>query len=279
MNAKRLLYTVLSAVMFVSGAVLLFYFFWENGYIDMPVSNSGSVDEDVDFTYPSLPSKIEPSATSETNPGSEPGETTSGEFDPDSQYTNIIDFDQLKKSNNEIIGWLYMTAPYINQPILMSKKDDAYYLSHGPNGKYSKKGSFYIENSYNRPDFEDPVTIIYGHRKSDGSMFGTLQATMAKTDINKDPQYVVIYLPNTTKIFHIIATVRQDSNHILYYNNFNSREEYDAFFDKVYSSKGTGVQLVPNEKPQYGDRVLILSTCFKGDRTNRFLVIAKELKK
>lgn len=276
MNAKRLLYSVLSAVMFVSGAVLLFYFFWENGYIDMPIA-SGTVDEEVDYTTPSLPSKIEPS-TAETTGDNGTNETTS-DYDTNNQYTNIIDFEQLKKSNSEIVGWLYMTAPYINQPVLMSKKDDAFYLSHGPNGKYSKRGSFFIEDSYNRPDFEDPVTIIYGHRKSDGSMFGTIQSTMEKTDITKDPQYVVIYLPNTTKIYHIIATVRHDSNHVLYYNNFNKREDYDAFFNKVYSSKGTGVQLVQGEKPMYGDKVLILSTCFKGDRTNRFLVIAKELKK
>lgn len=270
MNTKRLLYSVLSAVMFVSGAVLLFYFFWANGYIDMPVSGPAVNEDEVDYTIPSMPSKIEPS----TNPTGE----TESDYETDSQYKNTIDFTQLKQSNNDIVGWIYMTSPSVNAPVLMSKKDDTFYLSHGPNGKYSKKGSYYIERSYNRSDFDDPVTIIYGHRKSDGTMFGKLQSTLDKIDINKEPQYVVIYLPNSTKIYHIVATYRHDSSHVLYYNDFSKQNEYEAFFNKVYSSKGTGVQLVKEDKPQFGDKVLILSTCFKGDRTNRFLVIAKELK-
>ena len=277
MNAKRLLYSVLSTVMFISGAVLLFYFFWANGYIDMPSVIPVETEDDVDYTTPSLPSSIEPS-TNHTESGNEGTVETTNNFEPDNKYTNIIDFDSLKKSNDEIVGWIYMTSPSVNAPVLMSKNDDAFYLSHGPNAKYSKRGSFYIENSYNHDDFEDPVTIIYGHRKSDGSMFGKLQSTLDKIDINKDPQYVVIYLPESTKIFHIVATYRHDSSHVLYYNNFNKQESYDKFFDMVFSSKGSGVQLVQEDKPRFGDKVLILSTCFKGDRTNRYLVIAKELK-
>lgn len=273
MNSRRLLYSVLSAVLFLSGALLLFYFFRENGYIEIPVPAALSEDE-IDFTYPDLPSKIDPSGTDPSGNGSD---GTTNEFDPESNYNNPVDFNELKKTNNEIVGWIYMTSPAVNAPVLMSKKNDAYYLSHGPNGKYSKKGSFYIENTYNHPDFEDPVTIIYGHRKSDGSMFGSLQTALEKIDINKEPQYLVIYLPDSTKTYRIVATARHDSSHIMCYNNFKNKEGYDAFFSKIYSSKGKGVQLINDEQPQFGDRVLILSTCFKGDRTNRFLVIAKEL--
>ena len=170
-----------------------------------------------------------------------------------------------------------MTAPEISQPILMHKKDDDFYLSHNFVGKYSRDGSFYIEKSYNSPDFDDPVTIIYGHRRRSGHMFGDLQNTISKKDINADPQYVVIYLPNSTKTYHIIATIRHDSTHILHYNDFSKKSVFDEFFAKAYKQTGTGVQLVGAEKPQYGDKVLILSTCLVGDRTKRFLVIAKEL--
>lgn len=273
MNMRRLLYIVISAAMFISGAVLLFYFFWENGYIEMPAPAASS-QEETDFTYPSLPSVIEPS---EAKKGANGSSETVNEFEPDSVYTNPVDFDELKKTNNEIVGWIHMTSPDVNAPVLMSKNNDSYYLSHGPNGKYSKKGSFYIENTYNRSDFEDPVTIIYGHRKSDGSMFGSLQTALEKIDINKDPQYIVIYLPDSAKTYRIVATARHDSSHVMCYNNFRKKDGFDAFFNKIYGSKGKGVQLVKEEQPKYGDRVLILSTCFKGDRTNRFLVVAKEL--
>ena len=261
--------------MFISGAVLLLYFFWANGYIDMPVPAQTEAEEG--FTYPSLPSNIAPETSKSAGSGEGTGEGTA-ETKPGSQFVNNINFDELKKTNNEIIGWIQMVSPEVNAPVLMSNKDDDFYLSHGPNKKYNKRGSFYIEKTYNTPDFNDPVTIIYGHRKADGSMFGSLQKTLEKIDISSQPQYVVIYLPNSTKIYHIIATIRHDSHHVLAYNNFSKQKEYDDFFNMVYSSKGSGVQLVDGEKPVFGDKILILSTCFKADRTNRYLVIAKELK-
>ena len=48
MNTKKLVYSILSAVMFISGAVLILYFFWANGYIDMPVP--AVTEETEDFT-------------------------------------------------------------------------------------------------------------------------------------------------------------------------------------------------------------------------------------
>ena len=65
MNKERLIYSVLSAVMFISGAVLLVYYYWANGYIDMPV-NPGVAEEEVDYTNPSLPKTIEPTITETT---------------------------------------------------------------------------------------------------------------------------------------------------------------------------------------------------------------------
>ena len=136
MNTKKLVYSILSAVMFVSGAVLLLYFFWANGYIDMPVPAQTEAEEG--FTYPSLPSNIAPE-TSKSSGGS--GEGTA-ETKPGSQFVNNINFDELKKTNNEIIGWIQMVSPEVNAPVLMSNKDDDFYLSHGSNKKYNKRGSF-----------------------------------------------------------------------------------------------------------------------------------------
>ena len=119
--------------------------------------------------------------------------------------------------------------------------------------------------------------MIYGHRQSDGAMFGNLETTINEIDINADPQYIVIYLPNSTKIYHIVATICHNNTHILHYNNFSKKSDWDKFFNNAYKQSGKGVQLVEGEKPQYGDNVLILSACLRTDRTKRFLVIAKEL--
>ena len=59
--------------------------------------------------------------------------------------------------------------------------------------------------------------------------------------------------------------------------NQRKYEVYDEFFDEVFSLSGDGVHLIADEKPKFGDRVLILSTCLRTDRTKRYLVIAKEI--
>lgn len=262
---KRIVYTLLSAVMFISAGILLFYFFWANGYIDPPKTAPTTTYSE--FTYPSLPSEvtIEPSATSSN------GENTE---DP---YVNPVNFAELQAVNPEIVGWIYMTTPFISQPILIDLSEKDYYLSRDATGQYDRRGSLYIQSEYNNPDFEDPCTIIYGHRISDGSMLGNLQASFEDIDINENSQYVVIYLPEKTKIYYIIATITYDESHILYYNDFYSEEGFNRFFDRVYSSTGDVVQLVEDARPQFGDNVLILSTCLRTDRTRRYLVIAKEI--
>ena len=145
MNTKRLLYSVMSAVMFISGILLMFYFLWTNGYINVP-RGIIPTEEITDFTYPSLPSEIKPSetkqASTETNQA-ETGETqNSNRGKSGVQYDSPVDFAELKKTNNEIVGWLYMTDPSISQPILMHKNNDDFYLSHNVTGKYSRDGSF-----------------------------------------------------------------------------------------------------------------------------------------
>lgn len=268
MNKKRVLYILLSAVMFISGGILLFYFFWANGYFAPPkVSPTETYAE---FTYPSLPSEIKPSeiVTETIDPALE---------NKEGQLKNPVNFDELRKTNSDIIGWIYMTSPYISQPVLMKKGNDAFYLSHDATGNYQKNGSIFAEYTYNKDPFNDPVTILYGHRQSDGAMFGNLETTINEIDINADPQYIVIYLPNSTKIYQIVATFCHDNSHILHYNNFKNKSDYEAFIKKAYSAKGSGVQHVESEKPKYGDKLVILSACLRTDRTKRFLVIAKEL--
>ena len=104
---KRIVYTLLSAVMFISAGILLFYFFWANGYIDPPKTAPTTTYSE--FTYPSLPSEvtIEPSAT-----------IISGEKIED-PYVNPVNFAELQAVNPEIVGWIYMTTPFISQPVLI----------------------------------------------------------------------------------------------------------------------------------------------------------------
>ena len=258
---KRYLWVTLAAVMFIGSVSIIFYYLWANGWFG-PVKESSPTTTYAEFTYPSL-----------TDPEIVP-------YDPEQPQSteeteSPVNFEELQAVNPDIIGWIYMVNPAISLPVLRSPTDDSLYLYHDANGEYQREGSLFVEHQYNSDDFSDMCTVIYGHRMSDGPMFGTMQATFSESDLWQDDQYIVIYTPKLTQIYQIIATFPHDNSHILYYNDFTNESEYAQFVDEVFSMSGQDVHLVEDEKPEYGDRLLILSSCLWGDRTSRYLVMAK----
>ncbi len=260
---KKYLYVTLAAIMFIGSVSIIFYYLWANGWFG-PVKESTPTTTFAEFTYPSL---TEPEITAYDPEAPQSTEVT--------EYQSPVNFEELQAVNPDIIGWIYMSNPEISLPVLRSPTDDSLYLYHDANGEYQREGSLFVEHQYNSDDFSDMCTIIYGHRMSDGSMFGTMQATFSESEIWDESQYVVIYTPELTHIYQIIATFPHDNSHILYYNDFTNESEYAQFVDGVFSMSGNDVHLVQDEKPEYGDQLLILSSCLWGDRTSRFLVMAK----
>ncbi|SCW59381.1 Sortase family protein [Ruminococcaceae bacterium YRB3002] len=268
---KRMMWGTMSAVMFISAAVLIFYFFWANGFITPP--EIAPTTEYTEFTYPSLPSAEQLTPEAVEYHINKLNEDRKGQL-----YVNPVNFEELQASNPDIIGWLYMTKPLISQPILRSSTDDAFYLSHNAEKKYDRAGSLFVEHAYNGSTFDDNVTVIYGHRMSSGAMFGSLQSTLSGIDLSSDEQFIVIYTPDGYKIYQICATIPHDKKHLMYYNNFDSESGFNRFIKQVYNSRGSAVDLNNEARPVYGDKIIILSTCLRGDRTQRFLVIAKQVR-
>ena len=247
---KKITWGIMSAVMFISAGILIFYFFWANGYIDPPdTAPSTSYSE---FTYPSLPSVIELTPT--------PVDAS---------------VDYMDKRNEDHSGAGY-TSPVNFAELQAGSGNDSFYLSHDAMENYDRAGSLFVEH-YNGTTFDDMVTIIYGHRMSSGAMFGSLQSALEDVDLTSEPQYIVIYLPDKIKMYQIFATVPHDNKHIMYYHNFNNESVYNQFISEVYSATGSEVDRVDSLRPHYGDKLLILSTCLRRDRTQRFLVLAKEI--
>ena len=97
--------------------------------------------------------------------------------DDEDGYKSPVDFDYYQKKNPDVCAWLEIPGTDIDHPILQNPDDDEYYSRRSWNKKKSSKGSLFTQATYNSTDFSDPVTIIYGHRTNDGSMFGQLQKT------------------------------------------------------------------------------------------------------
>lgn len=276
---RRIAWIVASVVMFAASIGLILYYLWGNGYL-WKAKTAPPPPTYEEFTYPSFDesemaelTKITTAAPTAPDTPTEPTEPTKDL----PHFESPVNFDELQQSNPEIIGWIYMSKPEISLPILRSFTDDTWYLYRDAVGNYKREGSLFVEHEFNTFDFSDPVTVIYGHRMSSGSMFGTLQATLSEDGYFDEDRYIVIFTPNETKIYQIFATLPSDSSHILYYNDFNADGVFDEYFDAVFAQTGVDVHLVPEAKPSNGDHVLVLSSCLWGDRSRRFLVFAKEV--
>lgn len=173
------------------------------------------------------------------------------------------------------VAWLEIPGAEFRQPVMQHDSDDSYYASHDAGNDEAAYGALYTQSAYNAADFSDPVTIIYGSSKTDGAPFRDLQELYSgRFDECRD---IYLHLPEETLQYKVLAAVPYSSVHILHYYDFAVERRHDDFFDEVYSTRLLGMHLDKENRPRYGENVLILSTGLCGDNMQRYLVIAKRI--
>lgn len=194
------------------------------------------------------------------------------EVEPE-KYVSPIDFTALQEKNPDIFGWLDIPGTDTSYPLLQSQENDNFYMRHDAYGNYDSAGSLFCEHQYNRNDMTDPATVIYGHRQNDGSMFGALQQTFSNPESFASHRTIVVYLPDRELHYQVRAALPYDNRHILYQYDFHDTQSYSNFLYSIYNARALGINYA-DETIETDDTLLILSTCLKGNRKNRFLVVA-----
>jgi len=198
----------------------------------------------------------------------------------DNQVTNrnqYVDFDYWQSRNPDVYAWIYVPDANISYPIVQRNGDDGYYLRRDIDGKNATAGTLFTEGSYNKKDFSDPVTIVYGHSMRDGTMFGTLE-TFGKSLSFDDTNMIYIYTPENVFTYTVVAAVPYTNMHILYYNDFSNEIMFDDFFNNLFASRSLIANIDWDNIPKFGDKVIILSTCLKSDSKQRYLLVGKLIK-
>lgn len=190
------------------------------------------------------------------------------------EYTSPVDFAALQAVNPDICAWLDIPGTAISYPILQRAGDDAFYLDHGENSQPSAAGALFIEGC-NAPDFTDPAIAVYGHHMRSGAYFGNLQDAFETAEGFAALRELRVYLPDKQLRFAVFAAVPYNSTHLLKAYQFGNPYEYYDFIDRICAVRGFSAQVDGQLVPEFGDRLLILSTCLKGDNTRRYLVIGK----
>ena len=212
---------------------------------------------------------IEPTVT---DPAGE--DPVSAEPDPP-PYESPVDFAAWQEKNPDVYAWLSIPGTQISYPVVQHPTLDEFYLNHDATGAWAAAGALFTQATYNSLTFEDPVTVVYGHRQNDGTMFGDLQPLyLGDADFSQINE-IVIYLPDGEQHYQIFAAVPHSNEHLLYAYDFSRKESYQEFLDGVYATTDSAANFDLSAAADVNDRLVILSTCLKTNRTNRFLVIGK----
>ena len=191
----------------------------------------------------------------------------------------MLQLEELKKENNDIVAWLEIPNTKINYPVLQTS-DNEYYMKHNYKKEKSGDGSIFLDKDYNW-DTPSSNLLIYGHNNKNGNMFQDLlkyedenyykeHPTIQFTTVNEDCTYDII------AVFKSRVYYKSEQNVFRYYYfiNAENEEEYNNYVEesKKASLYDTG------KTAEYGDQLLTLSTCEYSQEDGRFVIVARKVK-
>lgn len=181
-----------------------------------------------------------------------------------------VDFDALRVTCPDIVGWIEIPGTVIDYPIVQGE-DNIFYLKHLPDGTANVNGSIMMDQ-VNSPVFADDVTILHGHHMRSGAMFGDLDEYEREAYYLEHPM-MRLYTPAGDYDVAIFAAYSVDGATFAYPTVFSGREGFEAFLHRAR----TRSYFQTDVEVEYGDRILMLSTCAYAYENERFLVVGKIL--
>lgn len=182
-----------------------------------------------------------------------------------------IDFATLWQTCPDAYSWIRIPNTQVDYPVCqMVEGDQSFYLNHRADKVAEFAGAIYSEN-YNRRDYTDPVTVLYGHDMSNGSMFQNLHLyeDRAFFEENKD---VIVYMPDKVLHYKIFAAYNYDDRHLLLANdNFTDPFVLDKFQQEILAQQSMTGFVDQNTQLTKDSHILTLSTCNAYD-DQRYLV-------
>jgi len=209
------------------------------------------------------------------------GEPVNPPDDTDSDYWDFVklplidvDIAALKNRNADTVGFLSVAGTNINYPVVQTSDND-YYLTHSFKKDSNRAGWIFMDYR-SQASLSDRNTIIYGHGRIDGAMFGSLKNILDTAWVdNRDNQVIRYVTESETMLFQVFAvyTVPSESQYIQ--TVFSSDTEYQNWLDTMINRSQYNFHTTLNEN----DQILTLSTCYGASSQDRVVMQAKLIKK
>ena len=228
------------------------------------------------------------------DPAIEEPDDTANRVEPD-PIVAPDDMEATFKKYPDVYAWIDVpefastlgSSTELSYPVAQHPTDRSFYLDHDLDGNKNKAGTIFSEaqvvttrdgkeyvKEINGVDLNDPVTVLYGHNQANRTMFGGLQTYASKMDFSKE-NLVYMYQTDRRITYQIVGGVQYVTEHIIYYHDFTKEEVFNSFFDQLWKETDGTTNLDKDNKPVFGDKVLILSVCKNGDDNHRYLIVCK----
>ena len=218
----------------------------------------------------------EPAPQQTATPSAEPDPEENPDAPEEAEHKLLqipFDFDAMHEINPDIYAWLVVPGTNIDCPILQSQTDDEFYNDHGIDAKPFILGAVYSQKTYNTRTFQDPMTFLYGHGTYAGQPADFDQLNdFADEHFFDTHREILVYVRDKMYVYTIYAACNHGSEHILHYSDFSDESSFNLFFDGFYDDTKSCDHLIPEAMPQFGDKLLTLSTCYEPNKSQRYLV-------
>lgn len=185
----------------------------------------------------------------------------------------LVEYATLYEINPDMAGWIAIDGTRINYPVMHAPDRKDHYLQRDFRGEHSAWGCIYAWEACDLETPSDNVTL-FGHHMKDGSMFAGLDAYTEKEFWEEHPyiRFDTLKGHHTYAIFAVFTTNASKGKGFAYHEFVEAEDEeaFDAFVDQCISMSlyDTGIA------PEYGDKILCLSTCEYSQQNGRLVVAA-----
>lgn len=203
---------------------------------------------------------------------------TQEELKKETQQEKLPQYRKMSKKYTQLYGWLQIPGTQIDLPVMRVQGEKDFYLNHDFSGAESSEGALFVDEKSNIYP-QDGNTVIYGHNMKNGHMFGTLKMYTDADFCNAHKKicFDTIYETGEYQVVAVLKTriLNENEQGFRYYQFFQylNKEEFQKCIDFVEEGKifSTGGSL------QYGDKILMLSTCEYSQENGRLVVVAKKI--
>ena len=179
----------------------------------------------------------------------------------------------LYQENPDLFGWLRIPDTAVNYPVMYSPEEPERYLHRAFDRSESYCGTPFPDAEC---DTNGDLFLIYGHHMKDGSMFGSLPeyADAAYWMLHPEIQLDTLCDTRRYQVFAAFyASTDEDTERAYYaYKTLPDRNAFESLTALIDSRKLYNTSIVP----EYGDSILLLSTCSYHTETGRLAVAAVE---